>query len=161
MKQGESKWRREWLQWLKRRSKWLKRRRWCYWWSSKLMLQWWSLVAVSCYKHQVFLKKTSYICTGLKWKYRRKAPKFAGIAETSRYTPVFWAVRFNPVSVPVQAPERNIPAVPAGTVRNRLPWCCHHIKRCHALSIIIWSFFIVSNNILDMCTVNGTNVVLK
>ena len=123
IKQGESKWRKEWLQWLKGRSKWLKRRRrWCCWWSSKLMLQLWSLVAVSCCKHQVFSKKPSYICTGPKWKYRRKALKFAEIAETSRYTPVFWAVRFSPVSVPIQAPEWNIPTVPAGTIQNRLPW---------------------------------------
>ena len=103
----------------KRRSKWLKRRRrWCCWWSSKLMLQWWSLVAVSI---KFFFKKTQLYCTGPKRIYRRKAPKFSGIAETSRYTPVFWAIRFSPVFVPVQAPERNIPTVPAGTVRNRLP----------------------------------------
>ena len=37
-------------------------------------------------------KKPNYICTGPKRKYRQKVLKFVGIAETSRYTPVFWAV---------------------------------------------------------------------
>ena len=84
-KQGESRWRREWLQWLKRRSKWLKRRRrWCCWWSSKLMLQWWSLVVVSCCKYQVFSKKPSYICTGPKRKYRLKSSE---ICRNSRNKP--------------------------------------------------------------------------
>ena len=81
-KQGESRWRKERLQWLKRRSKWLKRRRrWCCWWSSKLMLQRWSLVALSCCKYQVFSKKPSYICTGPKRKYR---PKSSEIRQNSR-----------------------------------------------------------------------------
>ena len=52
----------------------------------------------------------------------RKALESTEMAETSRNTPVFKTVRINPVSVPVQAPARKIPAVPAGTVRNWHPW---------------------------------------
>ena len=80
------------------------------------------MMVTSYYKYYVFPKNPNYICTNPEQKYRQKAPKLVEIAETSRYTPVFWAVRFNPISVPVQALEQNIPAVLASTVRNRLPW---------------------------------------
>ena len=41
-------------------------------------------------------------------------PRYAG---TTRYNPVFKPVRNKHISVPSQAPVRNIPAIPAGTVR--------------------------------------------
>lgn len=44
------------------------------------------------------------------------------MAGTDRYNPVFAAVRITAISVPVWAPVRKIPAVPADTVWNSLPW---------------------------------------